>query len=181
MTGTPDAVRCDTAILIPHTVEDLEAFLADPDRALISITEDPSGAARLWHERLKQNPYGGEGVVTVEYFGAELMGPERIDWVTVTWDALVDAVEEFIGGEPGTEPEDRRPEAPALRRVPAGALFSVEDRTVLVDPEVIIPGLLDGAAAFSGWVRDQLGTRDAPELERIDRLRTAWEQARHAR
>lgn len=181
MTETFEPFQCDTALLRPNAVEDLDAFLAEPEEHLLSIHDDPEGAARLWAERLKRNPYGGEGVVTVEYYGHELMGPTLLDHVTLTWDLLVDAVEEFVTGASVREPADRLPEEPALRRVAAGALFSMDDQTTLVDPAVVVPGLLDGAAAFTAWVRDHLGTSDAPDLDRLDRLRAAWEQTRTSR
>ncbi|MDO5634395.1 MAG: hypothetical protein Q4G34_05950 [Micrococcus sp.] len=184
-----DVVVCDTALLIPHTVTDLEQFLTDPSGHLLSITADPDAAARLWHDRLRRNPYGGEGVVSVSYAGQALLGPEHLDHVSLTWDALVAAVEDFVaavsgaqgaGAASGTEAVDQDdPAAIAIERVPGGALFRADDRTVFVDPALLIPGLVDGAAAFTHWVHEHLGTSDAPHLDRLAALRAAWASAHH--
>lgn len=172
MTEHSKAVRCDTAILIPPTVEDLDGFVSAPERYLCRIGEEPVVAAQLWHERLKRNPYGGDGLVSVAYYGHDLINPALWDDVSGIWEALLECVEAYRAGD-----KERvavlsgQPVELTLRQVPAGALFTVDGVTTLVDPEVFIPGLLDGAAAFSRWVSEYLGTNDAPTAERIDRLR----------
>ncbi|WBL20187.1 hypothetical protein [Citricoccus sp. NR2] len=171
MTERVEPVRCDTAILIPSTVEDLESFVADPARYLCSVSEEPLAAARLWSERLCRNPFGGDGVVSIVYYGQELIGPSWWDDVTGVWEALINCVEAFRSGEPRIATLSGQPVELSLRRVPAGALFSIDRRTTLVDPGVFIQGVLDGAAEFSAWVHEYLGTCDAPSVERINRLR----------
>lgn len=166
-----EPVRCDTAILIPPTVEDLDLFVADPAAYLCSVSEAPLAAARLWRERLQRNPYGGDGVVSIAYYGQELMGPAQWDDVTGIWEALINCVEAFRRGEQWATMLSGQPVELSLRRVPAGALYSIDRKTTLVDPDEFVPGLLDGAAVFSAWVHEYLGTRDAPSVERINRLR----------
>lgn len=172
MAGHLEAMRCDTGILIPHTVTDLNTFVENPARQLRSISAEPLAAAELWRERLKGNPTGGDGLVSVIYFGHDLIDPSLWDEVTGFWEALLECVEAHrAGDEESVAVLSGQPVELTLRQVPAGALFTVDGVSTLVDPEVFIPGLLDGAAAFSRWVSEYLGTNDAPTAERIDRLR----------
>lgn len=167
------AVKSEPFILVPHTVEDLDDFVADPEQSLVSLYAEPQRAAQLWRERLKDHPYGSEGLLRLSYFGRGLIAPELWDEVSGVWFALVDCVEAYLETGEGLTSFSGQPVDVELRRTAAGAVFGVNGDRVLVDPAEFIPGVLDEAARYSRWVEEHIGTQDAPTLQQIDTLRRA--------
>jgi len=168
------AVRSEPFILIPHTVTDLDDFAAHPDKYLVSMFGEPERAADIWRNRLKKNPYGSEGLLALTYHDVELIPADLWDEVTGIWSELVELVEAFI--EEGTS-ESLFPGQPTpLRLATKGksTLFTVGHRTVRVDPQDFIPGLLDEAHRYYAWVEKYIGTRESHAITSIASLRSQF-------
>lgn len=56
----------------------------------------PERAADLWRERLKKNPYGSDGFLSLTYYGHDLISADLCDEVSGIWHALLELVEESI-------------------------------------------------------------------------------------
>lgn len=67
------AVHSEPYILVPHTVTDIEDFVANPENYLVSMFQEPERAAEMWRNRLKENPYGSEGFLSLSYYGIDLI------------------------------------------------------------------------------------------------------------
>lgn len=93
---TDAAVQSEAFILLPHTVTDLDDVVENPGRYLISMFKEPERAAALWRERLKNNPYGSDGFLSLSYYGHDLISADLWDEVSGIWHALLELVEEFI-------------------------------------------------------------------------------------
>lgn len=165
------AVESEPFILVPRTVEDLDDFVSHPEQYLVSLYAEPQRAAQLWRDRLKDHPYGSEGLLRLSYFGRDLISPDLWDEVSGVWFALIDCVEAYLETGEGMASFPGQPVDVELRRTAAGAVFGVNGDRVLVDPAEFIPGLLDEAARYSQWVEEHIGTLDAPTLQQIDTLR----------
>lgn len=165
------AVRSEPFILIPHTVTDLDDFAAHPDKYLVSMFGEPERAADIWRNRLKKNPYGSEGLLTLTYHDVELIRADLWDEVTGIWSELVELVEVFMreGAANRLFPGQPTP----LRLVTKGnsTLFTVGEHTFVVDPQDFIPGLLDEAHRYFAWVEKHIGTRESHAITSIDSLR----------
>jgi hypothetical protein len=168
--GLP-AVGSEPLILLPDTVEDVDDFVSHPEQYLVSLYAEPQRTARLWRERLKRHPYGSEGLLRLSYFGRELISPALWDEVSGVWFALLDCVEAYLETGTGLTLFPGQPVDVELRRTRAGAVFGINGDRVLVDPTEFIPGLLDEAERYCGWVEEHIGTLDAPTTQQIGALR----------
>jgi hypothetical protein len=171
--GRFPAIESESFILVPRTVEDLDDFVSHPEQYLVSLYAEPQRAAQLWRERLKEHPYGSEGVLRLSYFGRGLISPDLWDEVSGVWFALIDCVAAYLETGEGVTSFPGQPVDIELRRTAAGAVFGVNGDRLLVDPIDFIPGLLDEAARYSRWVEEHIGSLDAPTLQQIDTLRRA--------
>ena len=169
------AVQSEAFLLRPHTVTDLDDFVANPDRYLVSMFKEPERAAALWRERLKKNPYGSEGFLSLTYYGHDLIPADLWDEVSGIWYALIELVEEFI--QKGSA-ERLFPDQPVPLRLQVKGrttLFSVNSQTSVVDPKDFIPGLLDEAVRYYSWIEQHLGTDESEAVRRIHSIRSAFQ------
>lgn len=167
------AVESEPFILVPRTVENLDDFVSHPEQYLVSLYAEPQRAVHLWRDRLKDHPYGSEGLLRLSYYGRDLISPDLWDEVSGVWFALIDCVEAYLETGEGATSFPGQPVDIELHRAAAGAVFGVNGDRVLVDPAEFIPGLLDEATRYSQWVEEHIGTLDAPTLQQIDALRRA--------
>lgn len=151
------AVHSEPYILVPHTVTDLDDFVANPDSYLVSMYDEPERAASLWRERLKRNPYGSEGYLWLNYRGRDLLTPDMWDEVTGIWYALIDLVEAFVQNGSAETFFPGQPLRLRLYRSGKSVLFSVEDQTTRADPAEFMAGLLAEAARYFSWVEEHVG------------------------
>ncbi len=171
------AVRSEPYILIPHTVTNLDDFVNNPDKYLVSMFGDPQRAAAMWRSRLNTNPYGSEGFLSLSYYGIELISADLWDEVTGIWFELIELIEEFMRKGSG---ERLFPGQPVpLRLVTKGrsTLFTVHQQTSLVDPHDFVPGMLSEAHRYYSWVEENIGTDESQAMQFIDLLRNqlpAW-------
>lgn len=169
------AVQSESFLLIPHTVTDLDDFVANPERYLVSMYKEPERAAALWRERLKKNPYGSEGLLSLTYYGHELISADLWDEVSGIWYSLIELVEEFL--QKGSA-ERLFPDQPVPLRLQVEGqttLFTVNAQTTIVDPRDFIPGLLDEAVRYYSWIKQHLGTNESEAVQRIRSVRNAFQ------
>lgn len=175
---TEPAVQSEPFILLPHTVTDLDGFVANPDQYLVSMYEEPERAAALWRERLKKNPYGSDGYLSLSYFGHDLIPADLWDEVSGIWYALIDLVDEFIQKGSAEKLFPDQPVPLRLQTKGRTTLFSVNSQTSIVDPRDFIPGLLDEAVRYYSWVEQYLGLDENELVRRIHTIRSAFQLGR---
>ncbi|GAA1980025.1 hypothetical protein GCM10009718_16100 [Isoptericola halotolerans] len=179
MGNTPRAVTAESFILVPHTVTDLEDFSAHHERYLVSIDAEPERAVSLWHERLRDNPYGSEGFLDLRYHGQELMAPELWDEVYGIWHSLVEIIDDFLATGTGSDLFPDQPVGIELKSHGRSAVFRVHEKSVTVDPEEFIPGVLHEAKRYFSWVALRIGSDETPVLERIESVGARFRREQH--
>lgn len=177
---TEAAVQSEAFILLPHTVTDLDDFVENPDRYLVSMFNEPERAADLWRERLKKNPYGSDGFLSLTYYGHDLISADLWDEVSGIWHALLELVEEFIQKGSAERLFPDQPVPLRLRAKGRTALFSVNSQTAMVDPKDFIPGLLHEAVRYYSWIEQHLGTDENESIRYIHSIRSAFQAGFHS-
>lgn len=153
MEDTPKAVHSEAYILVPHTVEDLDDFVENPDKYLVDMYEAPERAADIWRNRLKRNPYGGEGLLQVAYYGIDLISASLWDNVASLWMDLVEVIDSFLQTGEGEGLFPGSPVPIHLRSKGRSTLFTVDEQTNVVDPKDFIPGCWMKPSATSNGFR----------------------------
>lgn len=174
------AVHSEPYILVPHTVTDLDDFVANPENYLVSMFKEPERAAEIWRNRLKENPYGSEGFLALSYYGIDLISGDLWDEVTGIWFELLELVEEFM--EKGSA-ERLFPGQPVPLRLEVkgrSTLFGVNSQTNVVDPDDFIPGILDEAHRYYTWVEENIGTDESEALQSVNSLRHKFLERKHS-
>lgn len=160
---------CDvqTFLLIPHTVSDLAEFIAKPADYLVSVENEPERAAKIWFDRAARNPFGGDGIVHIKYFGMKLIPLGIWDDTVAVWFALLDALEGFLST--GTGNGSFSVEISLIGSI-HGASFSVNGISHGVDPRELIPAVLDGAKRYFSWLENTVGSSYPEVSERIQAM-----------
>lgn len=166
----PDVVA-ETFILSAATVTDLEDFVARPAAHLVSVEREPDRAAALWRERLTRNPYGGDGLVRLSIFGREVFTADQWDDVDGIWHELVELCGGYLTTGDAAVTFPGQPIEITMRRAGPGAVLTVGDDRIPVDPAVFVPGVLDQAERFFTWVRDRVGLDRSVALARVEAVR----------
>lgn len=181
MEDTPKAVHSEAYILVPHTVEDLDDFVENPDKYLVDMYEAPERAADIWRNRLKRNPYGGEGLLQVAYYGIDLISASLWDNVASLWMDLVEVIDSFLQTGEGEGLFPGSPVPIHLRSKGRSTLFTVDEQTNVVDPKDFIPGMLDEAQRYFKWIQENIGTDESGDLGAINEVRDLFVEwsARH--
>lgn len=156
-----------TFLLIPHTVTDLAEFTAKPADYLVSVENEPERAAKIWFDRAARNPFGGDGIVHIKYFGMKLIPLGIWDDTVAVWFALLDALEGFLST--GTGNGSFSVEISLIGSI-HGASFSVNGISHGVDPRELIPAVLDGAKRYFSWLENTVGSSYPDVSERIQAM-----------
>lgn len=165
------AIQSEPFILVPHTVTDLNDFVANPDQYLVSMFKEPERAADLWRKRLKDNPYGSEGFLSLSYYGHDLISAELWDEVSGIWFELIELAEEFLQKGSAERLFPDQPIPLRLQTKGRSTLFIVNSQTTIVDPKDFIPGILDEALRYYSWVEEYVGTDESTIIQRIVSIR----------
>ncbi|MEF9873045.1 MULTISPECIES: hypothetical protein [unclassified Glutamicibacter] len=172
------AVQSEPYILVPHTVTDLDDFVAHPENYLVSMFQEPERAAGIWRDRLNRNPYGSEGFLSLSYHGIVLIPGELWGEVTGIWFELIELVEEYL--QTGSA-ERLFPGQPVPLRLEArgrSTLFTVNQLKHRVDPSDFIPGILNEAHRYFTWVEENIGTGEGQALQAVESLRSSFSNRR---
>ncbi|MDF1488278.1 hypothetical protein [Tessaracoccus caeni] len=166
------SVVSETFLLTTHTVRDLEDLVAHPEKYLLSIWRELRRCADIWRDRATRHPFGGEGVVSLRYDGRELIRPDLWDDTSGIWRALVDAVEGFLAAGVGSAWFPGQPVPVRLERKGRdGAMLTIGEDRFFVDPQALVPGVLDEAEQYFLWVQEYVGSNESDALDQIRRLR----------
>lgn len=168
------AVQSEPHILVPHTVTDLDDFVAHPENYLVSMFQEPGRAASIWRDRLNRNPYGSEGFLSLSYHGIELIPGELWDEVSGIWFELIELVEEYLRKGSAQRLFPGQPVPLRLEMKERSTLFTVNQHKHRVDPSDFIPGILDEGQRYFTWVEENIGTGEGQALQTIDSLRTRF-------
>ncbi|MDO5682544.1 MAG: hypothetical protein Q4G46_06935 [Propionibacteriaceae bacterium] len=158
------AVVSETLLLLPHTVTDLDDFVARPEHYLMSVEAEPVRAAEVWLDRLKRNPYGSDGLIRLAYFGRDIFTADQWDDVDGLWHELVGLCHGFLADGRAESCFPGQPLVMSFERKGKIGMFRVGDDRVPVDPSDFIPGVLDSADRFFDWVEENVG-RDCSEIK----------------
>lgn len=165
------AVSSNSFILRPQTVTDLEDFEEHHESYLVSIYDEPERAATLWRERLKRNPYGDEGFVSLEHYGRDLISGDLWDQVGGIWSNLVEVIGRFLDHGIGETMFPGQPAPIALRQVRGSILLTINTETSVVDERTFFPGVLNEAERYFTWVMEHIGESTDWQLQEVARVR----------
>ncbi|WP_417373503.1 hypothetical protein [Glutamicibacter protophormiae] len=166
------AYQAQTLLLLPHTVTDLADFTANPDRYLVSIEAEPDRAAKRWFQRAAKNPYGGDGVVQIRYFGTQLIPSGLWDDTVAIWMALLDAVEGFLSTGKGRGSFNAEISLAGNLHT---AGFWIGGALHRVAPLAFIPAVLGGSKRYFDWLENRVGRTHPGILERIEAMQRLLE------
>jgi hypothetical protein len=175
------AVASNSYILIPHTVTDLDDFTENHSAYLVSVYDEPERAAAVWRERLKRNPYGDEGFVSLEHYGHDLISGEYWDQVGGIWANMIEVVEQFLDRGIGESTFPGQPAPIALRQLGNTVVLIVGTKTSVVDPQTFLAGVVDEAGRYSAWVAEHIGQSTAATAEDIARARVKLTRSSYGR
>lgn len=174
------AVHSEPYILVPHTVTDLDNFVANPESYLVSMFLEPERAAEIWRNRLKENPYGSEGFLSLSYYGIDLISGDLWDEVTGIWFELLELVEEFLQKGLAERLFPGQPVPLRLEVKGRSVLFTVNHQRSIVDPNDFIPGILDEAYRYYRWVEENIETDESQALQSVNSLRNQFLERKHS-
>lgn len=170
--------EAESFLLLPHTVTNLAEFTASPRRYLVSVEEEPDRATQLWFKRAAQNPYGGDGIVQIRYFGEQLIPPGLWDDTLAIWFALLDAIEGFLSAGAGHGSFSAEIILSGNRHAAGFSIGGVSNR---IEPLAFIPAVLGGAKRYFDWLENRVGRTHPGIPERIEvmtRLLDSFSQPR---
>lgn len=172
MPAYEQTVSSEAFVLVPDTVTNLEHFAANHGDYLVSMYVDPSRASSFWFNRRNRGLRSSEGWLSLTYQGQELMDGSLWDEVEGIWFSLIEMITQY---SQHAHAETLFPGQPVpLRLTDAGrsTLFTIGARTLRIDPQLFIPGLLDEAMRFYRWVEEYIGTIEPDMFQKIAELRT---------
>ncbi|MDO5683241.1 MAG: hypothetical protein Q4G46_10490 [Propionibacteriaceae bacterium] len=172
MNDTLPAVESETLLLLPHTVTDLDDFVARPEHYLVSVEAEPARAAEVWLDRLKRNPYGSDGLLRLAYFGRDIFTADQWDDVDGLWHELVGLCQGFLADGHAEMSFPGQPLVMSFERKGNVGIFRVGANRVPVDPSDFIPGVLDSAERFFDWVEDHVGRNCSDMKQQIRVVRS---------
>lgn len=174
-----------TGILV-RAVEDLDDFAARPETYLVDLFGDEDAAAEAWLRTGARHKFRyNDGVVTLVWNGVPLLGVPDWDDVCGIWRSLVGAVDGYLTAGRGETLFPDQPLPVILERIRGGALVTVGDTRLRVEPAAFCAALLDEAERFWRWTERHSVPVDAAwaltGVARLRRYQAATGAAAHAR
>ncbi|MFT4471926.1 hypothetical protein ACMX2H_18645 [Arthrobacter sulfonylureivorans] len=167
-----------TTAILSRPVRDLQEFAGSPADYLEDLYEDPEAAARTWlrvgePHRFQYN----DGVVSLAWQGIPLLGMPVWDDVCGIWRGLVAVIADYSATTRGETLLPDQPVSVVLERIRGGALLTVGETAVRVDPTAFNRQLLAEAERFWQWTEQHGIPVDAPAaLQDIARARTVLDR-----
>ena len=167
------AVESDTLVLA-RLVTDLDDFVSNPDRYLVSICGDPDRATRAWLEQVRSQGYGGEGLIRLSHYGVDLIPADLWDHSAVIWQYIIEVVRQFVDTGRGEAFFPGQPIRFGLENVRGGALWFIgsDGRLArqIVEKRTFLPGVLREASRFLAWELEHIGTAPLSLITQTDEL-----------
>ncbi|WP_336713064.1 hypothetical protein [Arthrobacter sp. USHLN218] len=161
-----------TGILV-RAVEGRDDFAARPETYLADLFGDEDAAAEAWLRigvchKLRYN----DGVVRLAWDGIPLLGVPNWDDVCGIWHSLVGTVDGYLSSGRGETVFPDQPLQVILERIRGGALVTVGDTRLRLDPAAFCVALLDEAERFWSWTeRHDIPVDAAWALTDVARIR----------
>lgn len=160
-----------TTGILTRPVEDAEDLAAHPDRYVVDLFSNEDRAEEAWLRAGATHHFShNDGVITLMWDGVQLLGVPDWDDIVVLWSYLVNVVDDYLVTGRGhcLFPDQATPIV--LERIHGGALITIGDTKMLVDPTTFCRELLDEAERFWRWVDRHEVPISAGE-QGIDRIR----------
>jgi hypothetical protein len=167
-------VLTSTAGILVRPVEDLEDFTRCPETYLVDLYRNEDEAAAAWLRTGERHKFRyNDGVVTLAWDGIPLLGVPDWDDVCGIWRSLVGAVDGYLTTGRGETLFPDQPLPVILERIRGGALITIGDTRLRVDPVTFYLALLEEAERFWSWTERQSIPVDAAwALTDLVRIRT---------
>ncbi|MDY5128214.1 hypothetical protein SC377_08655 [Actinotignum sp. SLA_B059] len=181
---TPTQLNVETFVLRETTIVDPCELTAHPANHLVPIATDPHEAARCWHHQQRASKFAGEGWISLELNGQQLMPREAWTHIALFWQSMLDAVESYLDTGAGRGDFSEETAGFSLSRSGQLLIFELRGQRYLAEPLSFLHGVLRGADQFYRWAHEYVGTVPAAHLERIAHLQAriaALTAARNAR
>ncbi|MEV7649618.1 hypothetical protein [Arthrobacter sp. NPDC089319] len=164
-----------TTAILSSPVRELREFAEHPDAYLEDLFANPEAAARTWLRMGEPHRFQyNDGVVSLAWQGAPLLGAPVWDDVCGIWRGLVEVVADYSATGRGETLLPDQPVSVVLEQIRGGALLRIGDAAVRVDPAVFNLELLAEAERFWQWTELHGIPVDAPgALTEITRARTS--------
>ncbi|PPB48683.1 hypothetical protein C4K88_13245 [Arthrobacter pityocampae] len=160
-----------TTAILTRLVEDPDDLAAHPDLYVVDLFAEEDRAEKAWLRAGIPRYFSyNDGVITLMWDGVELLGVPVWDDIVVLWVYLVNVVDDYLVTGRGHCYFPDQPTPIILERIRGGALITIGDTKLRVDPLVFCRELLDEAERFWHWV-DRHEVPVSPGDQRIDRIR----------
>ncbi len=164
------SVDAETFILKAKTIVDIQEFGASHDAWLVSIEGNPQEAARWWHWQKDKSSEPGEGWVSLDLAGTELMPSSAWTNVEFFWFSVLAAIEAYLDTGQGHGSFSNEPAEFSIVKKGQVAVFTLRGAKYPVEPVSFLSSLLDGAKNFYTWADRHVGVFPASIQEKIDHL-----------
>ncbi|EPD27548.1 hypothetical protein HMPREF9237_00537 [Actinotignum schaalii FB123-CNA-2] len=180
----PSQLIVETFVLRETTIVDPGELTAHPATHLVSIASEPREAARCWHHQQRTGKFAGEGWISLELNGQQIMPREAWTHLALFWQSMLDAVEGYL--DTGTGRGDFSEETAGFSLTRSGQLliFELRGQRYPAEPLSFLHGVLRGANQFYRWAHEYVGTVPAANLDYVTQLQArlaALTAARNAR
>ncbi|MHA7144960.1 hypothetical protein ACX80U_09620 [Arthrobacter sp. TmT3-37] len=162
-----------TTGILTQPVQDLDDFTGNPGKYLLDLYADEDGAAKAWTRAGESHHFRyNDGVITLAWDGIPLLGVPNWDDICTLWTYLVNVIEDYLATGRGESFFPDQPTPIVLERIHGGALITIGDTKVRVDPSIFCRELLNEAERFWRWVdRHAVPIHGNQELSRINQVR----------
>lgn len=165
--SAPTELNIETFVLRETTIVDRGELTDHPTAHLVSIASEPHEAARCWHHQQRTSKFAGEGWISLELNGQQIMPREAWTHLALFWQSMLDAVESYLNT--GTGRGDFSEETAGFSLTSSGQLliFELRGQRYPAEPLSFLHGLLRGANQFYRWAHEYVGTVPASSLDHI--------------
>lgn len=166
----PSQLIVETFVLRETTIVDPCELTAHPATHLVSIASEPREAARCWHHQQRTGKFAGEGWISLELNGQQLMPREAWTHLALFWQSMLDAVESYLNTGTGRGDFSEETAGFSLTRSGQLLIFELRGQRYLAEPLSFLHGVLRGANQFYRWAREYVGTVPAASLDYVTQL-----------
>ena len=162
-------VEIETFVLKGTGVTFPELFAQQHDEHLVSISANPSEAARWWHWQ-NDKCFPGEGWASFTLNGVQIMPMDAWTNVAIFWQELLNALESYVSTGRGQGEFSEETATFSLAKRGTIAVFELRGQRYPVEPDSFLKAVLGAAREFFAWVGEYIGGIDKTYLVRIETL-----------
>lgn len=160
-----------TGVLV-RPVLDLDDFAGNPDTYLVDLYADEDAGARAWLRVGERHHFRyNDGIVAHTWQGTPVLGDPMWDDICGIWHRLTAVTRGYLSTGRGEASFPDQPSPLILEQIRGGALFTIDDTKVRVEPVSFCSELLDEAERFWRWTdRHGIPVEAAYGLHDIERI-----------